>query len=149
MESISRRDMLAATAAGDLLTAASVGARKPSRAFHSPGVRVTAATSWSTQLMRDGQKPRRARTGPPPITVRCRTYASPFGRPYATGETGGWTRQVTARDLGVSRNIAGVNIRLKPRGRGRAALAQGAEWAYLLYGNARITAVDAKAGTRR
>ncbi len=31
-------------------------------------------------------------------------------------ETGGWTRQVTVREFGVSKNIAGVNMRLNAGG---------------------------------
>jgi oxalate decarboxylase len=31
-------------------------------------------------------------------------------------ETGGWTRQVTARELGISKDIAGVNMRLNAGG---------------------------------
>jgi len=44
MESISRRDMLAATAAGDLLTAASVAAAQTVEGIPQPRRRVTAAT---------------------------------------------------------------------------------------------------------
>ena len=31
-------------------------------------------------------------------------------------ESGGWTRQVTVRELGISKNIAGVNMRLNAGG---------------------------------
>jgi len=59
-------------------------------------------------------------------------------------ESGGWTRQVTARELGVSKNIAGVNMRLNAGGVRELHWHKAAEWAYMLYGKARITAVDAK-----
>jgi oxalate decarboxylase len=57
-------------------------------------------------------------------------------------ETGGWTRQVTARELGVSEDIAGVNMRLNAGGVRELHWHKAAEWAYMLYGSARITAVD-------
>jgi oxalate decarboxylase len=59
-------------------------------------------------------------------------------------ETGGWTRQVTSRELGVSKNIAGVNMRLNRGGVRELHWHKASEWAYMLYGNARITAVDAQ-----
>jgi oxalate decarboxylase len=59
-------------------------------------------------------------------------------------EPGGWTRQVTERDLGVSKDIAGVNMRLNVGGVRELHWHKAAEWAYMLYGTARITAVDAQ-----
>src|ERR1700752_2848724 len=59
-------------------------------------------------------------------------------------ESGGWTRQVTVRELGVSKNIAGVNMRLNAGGVRELHWHKAAEWAYMLYGTARITAIDAQ-----
>jgi oxalate decarboxylase len=59
-------------------------------------------------------------------------------------ESGGWTRQVTVRELGISKNIAGVNMRLNAGGVRELHWHKAAEWAYMLYGSARITAIDAK-----
>jgi oxalate decarboxylase len=58
-------------------------------------------------------------------------------------ESGGWTRQVTVRELGISKNIAGVNMRLNAGGVRELHWHKAAEWAYMLYGTARITAIDA------
>jgi oxalate decarboxylase len=58
-------------------------------------------------------------------------------------EPGGWTRQVTVRELGISKNIAGVNMRLNAGGVRELHWHKAAEWAYVLTGAARITAVDA------
>src|SRR3982074_44319 len=142
MESISRRDMLAAPAAGGLLTAASVAAAQtvegiPRRTDHGgtdPGPR---------NLMRDGQNPD---VLVPPATDHgsLPNLRFSFSDAPMRLETGGWTRQVTARDLGVSKNIAGVNMRLNRGGVRELHWHKAAEWAYLLYGNARITAVDAQ-----
>jgi oxalate decarboxylase len=57
-------------------------------------------------------------------------------------EEGGWTRQVTVRDLPISKKMAGVEMRLVSGGIRELHWHVGAEWALMLYGNARITAVD-------
>jgi oxalate decarboxylase len=57
-------------------------------------------------------------------------------------EEGGWTRQVTVRDLPVSKKMAGVQMRLVSGGVRELHWHVGAEWALMLYGSARITAVD-------
>jgi oxalate decarboxylase len=57
-------------------------------------------------------------------------------------ESGGWTRQVTVRELPISKTIAGVEMRLTAGGVRELHWHVSAEWAIMLYGNARITAVD-------
>ena len=57
-------------------------------------------------------------------------------------ESGGWTRQVTVRDLPISKDIAGVEMRLTAGGVRELHWHVEAEWAIMLYGNARITAVN-------
>ena len=57
-------------------------------------------------------------------------------------EEGGWTRQVTVRDLPISKKMAGVEMRLTSGGVRELHWHVGAEWALMLYGKARITAVD-------
>ena len=59
-------------------------------------------------------------------------------------ESGGWTRQVTARELPISKSIAGVEMRLTAGGVRELHWHVSSEWAIMLYGNARITAVDAQ-----
>jgi oxalate decarboxylase len=56
--------------------------------------------------------------------------------------TGGWAREVTVRELPVATELAGVNMRLKPGGIREMHWHKEAEWAYMLAGRARITAVD-------
>jgi oxalate decarboxylase len=67
-----------------------------------------------------------------------------FSNAHMRLETGGWTRQVTVRELGISKNIAGVNMRLNAGGVRELHWHKAAEWAYMLKGNCRITAVDAQ-----
>lgn len=59
-------------------------------------------------------------------------------------EPGGWTRQVTQRELPISKTMAGVEMRLISGGVRELHWHTSAEWAYMIYGNARITAVDAE-----
>lgn len=54
----------------------------------------------------------------------------------------GWTRQITVRELGISKSIAGVDMRLNAGGVREMHWHKEAEWAFMLYGNARVTAVD-------
>jgi oxalate decarboxylase len=56
--------------------------------------------------------------------------------------TGGWAREVTVRELPVATELAGVNMRLKPGGIREMHWHKEAEWAFMLAGRARITAVD-------
>lgn len=58
--------------------------------------------------------------------------------------SGGWGREVTMRELPVATTLAGVNMRLKPGGIRELHWHKEAEWAYMLAGAARITAVDAQ-----
>jgi oxalate decarboxylase len=57
-------------------------------------------------------------------------------------QEGGWARQVTARELPVATTLAGVNMRLNPGAIRELHWHKQAEWAYMLYGRARISAVD-------
>jgi oxalate decarboxylase len=57
-------------------------------------------------------------------------------------DSGGWTRQVTVRDLPISKAMAGVEMRLTNGGIRELHWHVSAEWAFMIYGNARITAVD-------
>src|SRR5271170_3159885 len=59
-------------------------------------------------------------------------------------EDGGWTRQVTERELPISKTLAGVEMRLITGGVRELHWHTSAEWAYMIYGNARITGVDAQ-----
>jgi oxalate decarboxylase len=58
--------------------------------------------------------------------------------------SGGWAREITVRELPVATQLAGVNMRLKPGGVREMHWHKEAEWAYMLAGRARITAVDAQ-----
>jgi oxalate decarboxylase len=141
--SLSRRTVLSTAAVG-LATVAAANAQTPN---------TPAGTPQPTRPGRGGTDP-----GPrnvplelqnpdiyvPPATDHG-TVANlkfPFSQSHMRLERGGWTRQVTERELGISKNIAGVDMRLNTGGVRELHWHKAAEWAYMLYGRARITAVD-------
>ncbi len=70
-----------------------------------------------------------------------------FADAHTRLERGGWTREVTVRELPVSKNMAGVDMRLNAGGAREMHWHKEAEWAYMLYGHARITVVDQQGRT--
>lgn len=65
-----------------------------------------------------------------------------FDLSHKETDSGGWTRQVTVRELPVAKTMAGVEMRLNSGGIRELHWHVGAEWAFMLYGSARITAVN-------
>jgi oxalate decarboxylase/phosphoglucose isomerase-like protein (cupin superfamily) len=57
-------------------------------------------------------------------------------------EEGGWTHEVTERVLPSSKDIAGVNMRLTARSYRELHWHTADEWAYVLYGKARLTVMN-------
>jgi oxalate decarboxylase len=68
-----------------------------------------------------------------------------FSEAHNRRERGGWAREVTRRELPVATELAGVNMRLEPGAVRELHWHKQAEWAYMLWGSARITAVDPEA----
>ena len=62
-------------------------------------------------------------------------------------EEGGWTRETTVRELGTSKELAGVNMRLEEGVIRELHWHKEAEWAYVLEGKVRITALDPEGGS--
>src|SRR6266404_818927 len=143
MQPISRRNMLAATAAGGLLTAANIAAAQTVEGIPQPQRPGHGGTDPGPRnLMRDRQNPD---VLVPPSTDHgsLPNLRFSFSDSHMRLEPGGWTRQVTVRELGISKNIAGVNMRLNAGAVRELHWHKAAEWSYMLYGNARITAIDA------
>ena len=57
-------------------------------------------------------------------------------------QEGGWARQVTQADFQIASSISGVNMRLDAGGIRELHWHQAAEWAFMSYGNCRVTVVD-------
>jgi oxalate decarboxylase len=147
MKDVTRRTLLSATAAGGIVTAAAASLaqtgepipqpRRPGHGGTDPGPR---------NLARDRQNPDLL---VPPATDHgtLPNLRFSFSDSHVRQESGGWTRQVTVRELGVSKDIAGVDMRLNAGGIRELHWHKAAEWAYMLYGNARITAIDPQGRT--
>jgi len=84
------------------------------------------SSNWSPETDAGGQPP----------------FKYPFSFAHKRIESGGWTRQVTVRDLPMSKKMAGVQMRLIKGGVRELHWHVGAEWAFMISGSARITAVD-------
>jgi oxalate decarboxylase len=136
---VSRRSVLSATA-GALVTTAAVAhgqtpqPRRPGQGGSDPGPR---------NLTRDLQNPD-VLVPPPTDHGTLPNLRFSFADSHMRIESGGWTRQVTIRELPVSTPIAGVNMRLNPGAIRELHWHKAAEWSYMLYGSARITAIDAQ-----
>ena len=70
------------------------------------------------------------------------TFKYPFSVANKRAYEGGWSREVTVRELPVSTTMAGVNMRLTAGGVRELHWHTANEWAIVLYGSARITAID-------
>src|SRR6266436_1945144 len=80
----------------------------------------------------------------PPLTDAggMPTFKYPFSLANKRVYEGGWSREVTVRELPLSKTIAGVNMRLNAGGIRELHWHTAAEWAIMLKGSTRITAVD-------
>ncbi|HTC47137.1 MAG TPA: cupin domain-containing protein [Candidatus Aquilonibacter sp.] len=82
---------------------------------------------------------------PPPTDAGgVQTFKYPFGLAHKRMQEGGWSREVTIRELAVSKSIAGVDMRLTAGGIRELHWHTAGEWSIMLYGNARITGLDAE-----
>src|SRR5260370_12333558 len=127
---------------------------------------VAGGLSVSSALAQEGQQAGNARTdrsatdpGPannpldaqnpdstwPPATDSkslVQTFKYPFSFANKRTYKGGWSREVTVRELAVAKTLAGVNMRLTAGGVRELHWHTADAWAIVLYGTARITAID-------
>jgi oxalate decarboxylase len=82
---------------------------------------------------------------PPPTDAGgVQTFKYPFSFAHKRLQEGGWSREVTQRELAISKTLAGVDMRLTAGGVRELHWHTAAEWAIMLYGTARITCIDAE-----
>jgi oxalate decarboxylase len=81
----------------------------------------------------------------PPITDAGAVpqFKYPFSMAHKRLYDGGWSHEVTARELPISTTLAGVLMRLTAGGVRELHWHAAAEWAIMLNGGARVTAIDA------
>ena len=141
---ISRRDILAATAVGGVLTATTMAQaqsgdqglepRRPGRGGSNPGPKNPGRIDQNPDII----SPPATDSGTLP------NLRFSFDDSHTRLDRGGWSRQVTVRELAISKNVAGVNMRLNAGGIRELHWHKAAEWSYMLTGTARITAIDAE-----
>ncbi len=66
----------------------------------------------------------------------------PFALSHNRVLSGGWARETTTRELAISTEISGVNMRLTPGGIRELHWHKEAEWAYVIAGGCRISILD-------
>lgn len=144
--SVSRRGFLgvgsAALAAAGMLTTTAAGQEQDQKPYPAKGDRSASAPGPGNPTI-DDQNPD---SFLPPQTDAggVQTFKYPFGLAHKRMQEGGWSREVTIRELAVSKTIAGVDMRLTAGGVRELHWHTAAEWAIMLYGNARITGLDAE-----
>jgi len=90
----------------------------------------------------DGQNP--DSIWPPNTDSKSLVHNFKYPFSFANKRTyeGGWSREVTVRELPVSKSLAGVNMRLTAGAFRELHWHTAGEWAIMLYGRARITCID-------
>jgi oxalate decarboxylase len=123
-----------ATLAGDRRAAAQTSA--PTSARNADASDPGPQNKTLQELMPNSFSPPQSDRGLPP------TFWSSFSMMHRRIQGGGWSRQVNVNDLPISKDIAGVNMRLTAGGVRELHWHEADEWALMLYGNCRLTAID-------
>src|SRR3984957_11425654 len=128
MDDITRRSILAATAAGGFFAAAATAGAQGNDSIPQPMRPGHGGTDPGPRnLLRDRQNPD-ILVPPPTDHGTLPNLRFSFSDSHIRQESGGWTRQVTQRELGVSKDIAGVNMRLNAGGVRELHWHKAAEW---------------------
>ena len=145
MSELKRREFLTGAAAiAATATSTLAGAGQSSADDNPPRpVRGTAGAPiiGPSNPSREAQSPDRLS---PPATDSgtLPTLRWSFADSHIKMREGGWSRQTTIREIPASTDLAMVNMRLKAGGVRELHWHKPAEWAFMLKGRARITAID-------
>jgi oxalate decarboxylase len=143
---ISRRGFLEISSAAAVTTAGILLAGAASGQSSTPGVKIGRTTTLTdpgpTDKALDAANPD-SNIAPPTDAGGVPTFKYPFSLSNKRIYEGGWSREVTIRELQVSTTLAGVNMRLEAGGVRELHWHTAGEWAIMLNGSTRITAVDA------
>jgi oxalate decarboxylase len=147
MTVFSRRDVLAASAVGAAMTVSAAKAGS----FGNPDEPAEGAINAKNPASITDPGPQdpvirdqlQSAFSPPPTDVGgMPQFWSSFNTVQRRIQNGGWARQVTQADFAISTTITGVNMRLTAGGIRELHWHQAAEWAYMTYGNCRVTVID-------
>ena len=145
MDPLSRRSMLAFSAAGAVAATAAHAA-----SFGNPDEPPQGAVNANEASFRDPvpQNPPLAAQFPsainPPATDvgGVPQFWASFNNAHKRVQNGGWARQVTQADFPLSEDFSGVNMRLSAGGIRELHWHRAAEWAFMTYGQCRVTVLD-------
>ena len=137
----SRRGLLSAGAAGLGLVASSA-ALAQSRTTTQAGMADASASNPGPQNVPLGIM--LPDSGMPPASDHgsVKQFWSSMSLAHRRIQQGGWARQINVVDFPISKDIAGVNMRLEAGGIRELHWHAADEWAIMLTGTARITALD-------
>jgi oxalate decarboxylase len=140
-EQLSRRGFLSAGSTALAMGVLSAAAGAQSQANPHPSYDKSRTDPVAANAAMDAQNPD---SNLPPVTDAgsVPTFKYPFSLAHKRLHSGGWSREVTVRELPISKSLAGVNMRLTAGGIRELHWHAAAEWAFMLYGGARITAID-------
>lgn len=136
MTNYSRRNILATGAAGSLAAVAGItrvnaatysAAAESDPGPHDPAQEAINPYDWQ---------------GLPTDHGNLGTLRQSFSTVHNRHTDAGWAREVTVRNFPISKNMAGVNMRLPAGAVRELHWHVPAEWAYVTYGTGRITGVD-------
>ncbi len=149
MQRISRRDVLAAAAAGAVVSAPSTTS---AQTFGNPDLppqgAINTTDNPASATDPGPQNPALASQfpdafSPPPTAVGdMPMFWASFNNAPRRIQNGGWARQVTQSDFQIAEEISGVNMRLARGGIRELHWHQAAEWAYVSRGAVRVTTID-------
>jgi oxalate decarboxylase len=149
MEPLSRRRILAASAAGAAALAATTA---NAATFGNPDEPPQGKINANPGSLRDPgpQNPTLSSQFPdavdPPATDigDLSQFWASFNNAHKRIQNGGWARQVTQADFAISDTFSGVNMRLAAGGIRELHWHLAAEWAIMTYGHCRVTVLDQK-----
>lgn len=139
-EGVGRRHWITGSGAAALLATGLAGAQSIQKVEPAEQDKSASDPGPENKEIREAQ----ANTFAPPATDHgeVETFWNSFSAAHRRVQPGGWSRQVTVRDFPISKDIAGVNMRLTAGGIRELHWHAAAEWAIMLTGKARITCVD-------
>jgi oxalate decarboxylase len=149
MESVSRRGVLAAAAAGTVVTAAAGASaqtfgnpdRPPQGAVNTTGNPASVTDPGPQNPALASQFP--DAFSPPPTDVGdMPMFWASFNNAPRRIQNGGWARQVTQADFQIAEEISGVDMRLARGAIRELHWHQAAEWGFVTKGAVRVTTID-------
>ncbi len=149
MTTLSRRNILAAGAAAGAATASTTALAAsfgnpdspPQGVINTPPNSGSATNPGPQNPALAGQFP--MSNSPPATDIGdLPQFWASFNNAQRRIQAGGWARQVTQADFFISESISSVNMRLDAGGTRELHWHLAAEWAFMSYGNCRITVLD-------